>query len=748
MSRKIEDEFKTSDHRSPDVGQTTGQVIELPSRGERSGEMMTTPRSYEAKGLILDNRFPIMTYSATADEFCTILYVSPQVENILGYSQEQYMADPVMWRNRIHPEDRKRVFEQVVNCYGNNEPLILEYRMISRDGQIVWLRDEVVVVKDTNDNPLMLQGLVFDISKYKHAEQRLRKIKSHVQSLLANLHEDVLVIDGNFRITDANKAFLVATGHRCEEVIGRYCYEISHGLSDPCMHSGEECKLLEVFETGKTASCCHRHIHSDGHKVFVDLFYTPLKDESGNISHVIRTERDVTDRIKAFESLRKSEESLRGIFDHIPAMVFIMDRDERILTWNGKFARGMGYRSGLDTLDLKVFHAAKKFWRGVARQVIDSGEPTSYVQVIDRANGDSVYFAERMQPIFGKDGKVSRAIALVNDITREVKREAIVVGTAKSLPVNLAHESDLAIIGESKAIKEVLKRIEAIAATETTVLITGESGTGKELAAEAIHSLSNRSRGPLIKVNCAALPESIIESELFGHVRGAFTSAVQTRIGRFEAANKGTIFLDEIGEISPAVQLRLLRVLDERTVEKVGDYKPIKVDVRIIAATNQDLGGLVDKGKFRKDLYYRLRVFNVHTPSLRERPDDIPLLAAHFLGEFSRTLGRRIHTVSSDGMKLLLSHSWPGNIRELMNVIESVCAICAGERVESEHLMQVFEPKANHFVETGPRMEMEIREALRATRGNKARAAKLLGIARRTLYRRMKRYGIVADVSQ
>jgi transcriptional regulator with GAF, ATPase, and Fis domain len=292
------------------------------------------------------------------------------------------------------------------------------------------------------------------------------------------------------------------------------------------------------------------------------------------------------------------------------------------------------------------------------------------------------------------------------------------------------------------------KIIEAIASTETTVLITGESGTGKELAAEAIHGLSKRSGGLLIKVNCAALPESIIESELFGHVKGAFTSAVQTRIGRFEAADGGTIFLDEIGEISPAVQLRLLRVLDERVVEKVGDYRPIKVDVRIIAATNQDLAEQVDKGNFRKDLYYRLSVFNVHLPPLRERAADIPLLADHFLGKFSEVLGKGIHYIGSDALKNLLNHNWPGNIRELMNVIESVCAVCGGNTVSSEHLMQVFEPKANHVLGTRPRMEMEIREALRMTRGNKAKAAKLLGIARRTLYRRIKRHGIVTDVSQ
>jgi len=743
MPRKIEDEVKTKDNPSRDVRQTTGQVIELQRRGERSGEMITTPRQYEARGLILDDRVPVMTYSAAADEFCTILYVSPQVENILGYSQEQYMTDPVMWRNRIHPEDRKRVFDQVISCYAINEPLILEYRMISRNGRVVWLRDEVVVVRDTKGNPLMLQGVVFDISEYKQAEQRLRESKSYYQSLLASMHEDILVIDGDFKITDANKAFLIATGRRREEIIGRYCYEVSHGRNEPCMHSGEECKLLEVFETGRAASSCHQHIHSEGYKVWVDLLFSPLRDESGKITHVIKTVRDVTNRIEVIESLRTSEESLRAIFDHIPGIAFLIDKDDRLLAYNREFASKVGYQIGPDTLDLNTLHAARQFWHGVARQVINSGESTSYVQVIDCANGGPVYFAERMRPVFGRDGKVSMAIALINDITREVNREIAPAGATRALPVRVDKDQGPVIIGKSRAISEVLRRIEAIAVSDTTVLISGESGTGKELAAEAIHTLSKRSERPLIEVNCSALPETIIESELFGHVKGAFTSAVTTRIGRFEAANGGTIFLDEIGDISPAVQLRLLRVLDEKKIQKVGDYRPIKLNVRIIAATNQNLEKLVAEGRFRQDLYYRLRVYEIHMPPLRERLSDIPLLATHFLDHFSTAMGKQINSIHGDAMKYLLRHSWPGNVRELMNVIESVCVICQGKTVRRDHLLQVFEPRSWHGLGNE---EIEIREALRQTRGNKAEAARLLGIARRTLYRRMKRHGIVTRV--
>jgi len=742
----MKDEFYKRKNSTKDLGEPAGQVIELKPRARTSSQGEISDSVIRLENHRLDDRVPAVTYYASADDFLNILYVSPQVESILGYSQEEYLADSAMWRKRIHPEDRKLLYGEITRCYAADEPLVLEYRLISKEGRVVWLRDEAVVVRDSLGKPLMLQGVILDITQYKQAERALRENESYFHSLLASMHEDMLLIDKTYRISDTNKEFLRVTGYRREEIIGRYCYEVLRGYDKPCIHSGEECKLVEVFETGRAAGSCHQHVRRDGTRILVDLLFSPLRDEKGKITHIIKTVRDATGGIEAVESLRTSEESLRSTFDHVPAMAFLIDRDGRLLPHNSEFASKLGCRAGLNTLDPEALRDTRQFWHGVARQVLDSGEPTSYMHLIDCANEGPVYLAERMWPVFGKDGEVSMAIALVSNITGEVNRETT-VPAEKPLLVNLAHANDLVIIGESKAIKDVFRRIEAIAATETTVLVTGESGAGKELAAEAIHNLSKRTGGPLIKVNCAALPESIIESELFGHVKGAFTSAVQTRIGRFEAANKGTIFLDEIGEISPAVQLRLLRVLDERTVEKVGDYKPIKVDVRIIAATNQDLRELVDKGKFRKDLYYRLRVFNVHVPPLRERPDDIPLLAAHFLGEFSKALGKRIHTISNEGMKLLLSHKWPGNVRELMNVIESACALCGGETVRSEDLMQVFEPKASHFIGTRPRTEMEIREALRLTRGNKVKAAKLLGIARRTLYRRMKRYGIGTDVS-
>jgi PAS domain S-box-containing protein len=453
--------------------------------------------------------------------------------------------------------------------------------------------------------------------------------------------------------------------------------------------------------------------------------------------------QELTDRIKAQNALRESEQKFRALFDHLPILAFVVDGNHRLIACNESFCAIMGDQVGKRTLELeRVSKRAKDFWHAVEKQVIESGLSTWFTELFQFVNRDRAYYDKRMQPIKDQNGKVSMVVNIATDISNEVKRQIALAEKVKELRIQVSQEADSRIVGRSKPILEVLSRVEAIAATDTTLLLTGESGTGKELVADTIHRASKRSSGPLIRINCAALPETIIESELFGHVKGAFSGAISTRLGRFEAANNGTLFLDEIGDISPAVQLRLLRVLEERRIEKVGDHKSIAVDVRIIAATNQNLTNLMGTGRFRKDLYYRLNVFRIHLPPLRERVDDIPLLVAHFLSQYAKTMGKKITSVSDRVMNRLLHHSWPGNVRELMNVIESACVVCHGRTIQQEHLSLIFESRPLDFEMD---REMEIRQALRNTKGNKAKAASLLGIARTTLYRRMKRYGIVAD---
>lgn len=312
------------------------------------------------------------------------------------------------------------------------------------------------------------------------------------------------------------------------------------------------------------------------------------------------------------------------------------------------------------------------------------------------------------------------------------------------------------IIGKSPKMQAVFDLIDRVAATSASVLIFGESGTGKELAAKAIHYLSPRRHRPYIQVNCSALPETLLESELFGHEKGAFTGAVARRLGRFELADKGTLFLDEIGELTPPVQVKLLRVLQEKSFERVGGGETIRADVRIITATNRDLNQAMAEGKFREDLFYRLNVVPITLPPLRERSEDIPLLAEHFLKkyEFSGRPGAKPKTLTAEAVRRLAEYRWPGNVRELENAIERAVIISRGDRITVDDLpreLQPYSPQplrraAFKLPEGGVNLEEVerdlIRQALERTGGNQTQAARLLGITRHTLLYRIDKYGL------
>lgn len=305
-----------------------------------------------------------------------------------------------------------------------------------------------------------------------------------------------------------------------------------------------------------------------------------------------------------------------------------------------------------------------------------------------------------------------------------------------------------AIIGTSAAMRKVFDTIRQVAPTKASVLITGESGVGKELVADAIHELSPRKGKPLVKVHCAALAATLLESELFGHEKGAFTGAVGRKRGRFELAHEGTLFLDEIGEIDQNVQIKILRVLQEKKFERVGGEETLEVDVRIVAATNRDLKAEIEKGTFREDLYYRLNVVNLHVPPLRERKDDIPLLATAFLKEFARENGKPIEALDNRARAALYAYDWPGNVRELRNCLESAVVMAKGHLITVDDLP----PTIRNSSEAGwirvpmgiPLEEAEkiiIRDTLSAQRGNKSRTAEVLQIGRKTLHRKLAEWG-------
>jgi Nif-specific regulatory protein len=306
------------------------------------------------------------------------------------------------------------------------------------------------------------------------------------------------------------------------------------------------------------------------------------------------------------------------------------------------------------------------------------------------------------------------------------------------------------IVGTSKEMRDVYEQIAQVAPSGATVLIRGESGTGKELVAHAIHYNSPRSSKPFVKVNCAALPESLIESELFGHEKGAFTGAVARKRGRFELAEGGTLFLDEIGDLSPAMQVKLLRALQEREFERVGGTETIKVNVRLITATNVDLEQAVSDGRFRSDLYYRLNVFSIYLPPLRERKTDILLLADHFLEKYGRQNGKRIKRISTPAIDMLMTYHWPGNVRELENVVERATLVCEGNVIHGYHLPPTLQTAEGSGTVTKMSLDLAvnafekdlIQDALKTTRGNRARAARLLDTTERILGYKVKKYEI------
>ena len=306
------------------------------------------------------------------------------------------------------------------------------------------------------------------------------------------------------------------------------------------------------------------------------------------------------------------------------------------------------------------------------------------------------------------------------------------------------------IVGNDKRMHDVYEQIHQVAGSDATVLLRGESGTGKELVANAIHYHSDRLQGAFVKINCAALPEALIESELFGHEKGAFTGAIEAKLGRFERADGGTLFMDEVGELSQVAQAKVLRVLQEREIERVGGKKPIRVNVRIIAATNRDLGELVKSGQFRRDLFYRLNVFPLYLPALRERRSDIPLLVDHFLSKFAKRDRKSIRRVATAAIDMLVAYHWPGNVRELENVVERAVLVAKGGVIQAHHLpptLQTAEASATGFKGT-LRAAVEayerdlVADALKSARGNLSKAARLLGSTQRIIAYKAEQYKI------
>jgi PAS domain S-box-containing protein len=449
---------------------------------------------------------------------------------------------------------------------------------------------------------------------------------------------------------------------------------------------------------------------------------------------------------------------IKQVIDAMADGVFSLDDQGRIISWNRSMERISGY-SADDALGntCQILQCSRCFGQdcpsGIRScKILKSGKSESNECLLIHKSGHTVPVIKNARVVRNEKQQMLGVVETVTDLSeitraRQEAEEALIRLGEKYRLENL--------IGKSQAMQKVFSAINAAAASDATILIQGDSGTGKELVAGAIHHRSSRKAYPMIAVNCSALTESLLESELFGHVKGAFTGATGSRIGRFEHADGGTLFLDEIGEISPYIQVKLLRVIQERKFEKVGDSKSRKVNIRIIAATNRDLYSRVQEGFFRDDLYYRLKVFPIHLPPLRKRKEDIPILAKHFIDQQNRKTGKGIQGTTQQVMRIFLDHAWPGNVRELENAIEHAFVLCNRERIELSDLP--FEIRQNrdecHLPDetiTGvkkKRISKELTkdkliELLDHCHWNKAEVARRLGVSRTAVWKYMKKWEI------
>src|SRR6266852_3334569 len=482
----------------------------------------------------------------------------------------------------------------------------------------------------------------------------------------------------------------------------------------------------------------------------------PLRDESGNIVNWYGTDTDIEDLKLAEAKLRQDEEELRQLTDAIPQTIIVFNPDGKAIYANRVALEYTGLSLDevlADDFHARVFHPDDvQRLREERHKALSSSVPFENEQRALGKDGKFRWFLMRYNPLLDETGKVIRWYATGTDIDDRKRAEDRLRNENVALREQIDRDSMIEdIVGSSETLRKVLRQVGKVAHSDSTVLILGETGTGKELIARAIHKRSNRAERAFIGVNCAAIPASLIASELFGHEKGAFTGATQRRLGRFESANGGTLFLDEVGDLPPEIQIALLRVLQEREIERVGSNKAIPVDVRVLSATHHDLDTLVAEGKFRQDLLYRLSVVPIQMPSLRERTDDIPLLVDYFVGRFGKKAGKKFRTIEKKTVERFESYEWPGNVRELQNVIERTVILSDGDIfcVDETWLKRQAPQFAGPAVALSSALQRQEKEmieaALAEARGRVSGpdgAATRLGLPRPTLDAKIKRLGI------
>ncbi len=565
-------------------------------------------------------------------------------------------------------------------------------------------------------------------------KKSLKESLKNYEAIINEIEDGVGETDLKGNLTFINNAGCRMWGYVREEIIGTN-YQ-SYIDKDGAIFLRKA--YNQVYKTGMSGRFIHEIIRKDGTVKIVEDSVSLIRNADGVGIGFRAVQRDVTDREESGKKLAEHRGRLETIFENVKDAIIMVNPELKVIEANKSTESlcGIAGKEITGQIFSDCLNQCNKTCCDVLKQTLEQKITiTEYRIECGHQKRDQQLVSVNSSPLIDNQGNFTGAVLVIRDITllRDLERE-----------LRERHRFQN-IIGRSKKMQDTYRLLEDLANLETTVLVTGESGTGKELVAKALHYSGQRSFHPFVAVNCSALAESLLESELFGHVRGAFTGAIKDKQGRFEAANGGTIMLDEIGDISPLIQLKLLRVLQEKVFERVGESVPRKVDVRVIACTNKNLKEKVRRGEFREDLYYRLMIVEVALPPLRERMEDLPPLIDHFLHAFNERFQKDIEGVSQEVLNKFMLYSWPGNVRELEHTIEHAFILCRGKVITLEHLPTAIRDsiEADKIKTNGKQYakkftgEEKILEALDKTDGNKAKAARLLGINRRTLYRKI-----------
>ncbi len=647
------------------------------------------------------------------------------------------------WTAAIHPDDLSRLTDAWQSIIVSGEPGETEARLRRFDGAYRWFLFRANPLRDASGNIVKWYGINLDIEDRKRAGEALRTSEAYLAEAQRMSHT------GSWSWSPDQD--IRYWSEECYRVLS---FDPQDGLPRfeqffQRIHPEDQAGFREVIETAIREKAEweaeYRIVHPRGPIRDIHVIGHPVLSTSGRLVEFVGTVIDVTERRKAEEQRRRSEMELRQMLDLTPQYLGVFGPDGSPLYAN---------RTSLDYLGMSLDEWLQR--EGIGHEVHPddverlsrasaSGSAYELELRVRKGDGSFRWFLSRFNPVHDEKGQITRWYVASTDIEDRKRAEE----RLQQENVALREEIDKAsmfeeIVGTSPALKSVLSRISKVAPSDSTVLITGETGTGKELVARAIHRRSVRASRAFVSVNCAAIPRDLIASELFGHEKGAFTGATQQRLGRFELANGGTIFLDEAGELPSETQIALLRVLQEHEFERIGGSRRIRADVRVIAATNRDLQAAISSGSFRSDLFYRLHVFPIDMPSLRERREDIPLLVEYFIDRYARKAGKKIKRVNKKTLELLQSYPWPGNIRELQNVIERSMILCETEifSIDENWLPQPpsLTPETKQQAELPQRLLVQekdmIEAALKDTRGRVSGltgAAAKLGIPRSTL---------------